>query len=113
MAEAQTSARVPKDAFAFIWFLVKSHFAFRVLFLVAISLLAATVDAFAPLGFSHLVNGVIAARAQHLPFTTLLPWIGMIAGLWLGAGIAYRGYEAVDIGTSPRMRALSQKYLFS
>ncbi len=71
------------------------------------------MDAFAPLGFSHLVNGVIAARAQHLSFTTVLPWIGMIAGLWLGAGIAYRGYEAVDIGTSPRMRALSQKYLFS
>ncbi|MGA7711275.1 MAG: ABC transporter ATP-binding protein [Rhizomicrobium sp.] len=113
LAEAQTSARVPKDPFAFIWFLVTSHFAWRVSFLIAISLLAATVDSFAPLGFSHLVNGVIAARAHHLSFMTVLPWIGMIAGLWLGAGIAYRGYEAVDIGTSPRMRALSQKYLFS
>jgi len=113
LAEAAVSARVPKTPFGFIWFLIKSHFAMRVSLLVCISLFAAAVDAFAPLGFSHLVNGVLTARSLHLAFATVLPWVGLIAGLWLGAGIAYRGYEAVDIGTSPRMRALAQKYLFS
>ncbi len=113
LAEAVVGARVPEKPFAFIWFLVKTHFARRISLLVTISLFAATVDAFAPLGFSHLVNGVLKARSLHLAFATVLPWVGMIAGLWLGAGLAYRGYEAMDIGTSPRMRALAQKYLFS
>ncbi|MDE2184228.1 MAG: ABC transporter ATP-binding protein [Alphaproteobacteria bacterium] len=111
--EAIVDARVPGTPFAFIWFLVKTHFVRRVLLLVGIALAAATVDAFAPLGFSHLVNGVLHARSAHLAFTTVLPWVGLIAGLWLGAGLAYRGYEAMDIGTSPRLRALAQKYLFA
>jgi ATP-binding cassette, subfamily B, bacterial len=113
LAEAETGARVPDGPFAFIWFLVRRHFAARVSVMIAIALGAAVVDACAPLGFSHLVNGVLAARAGHQPFTAVLPWIGLIAVLWLGAGIAYRGYEAVDIGTSPRIRALAQKYLFA
>lgn len=113
LSEAIIDARVPSKPFAFIWFLVRAHFLRRVILLAAVALLAAMVDAFAPLGFSHLINGVLHARATHLPFTTVLPWIGLIVGLWLGAGFAYRGYEALDIGTSPRMRALAQKYLFS
>ena len=112
LAEAVVDARVPEKPFAFIWFLIKTHFRLRVAGLVGIALFAAVVDAFAPLGFSHLVNGVLRAHTLHLAFSTVLPWIGLIAGLWLGAGIAYRGYEAMDVGTSPRMRALAQKYLF-
>ena len=113
LAEAVADARVPEKPFAFIWFLIRTHFRQRVAALVGIATFAAVVDAFAPLGFSHLVNGVLRAHTLHLAFSTVLPWIGLIAGLWLGAGIAYRGYEAMDIGTSPRMRALAQKYLFS
>ncbi len=37
----------------------------------------------------------------------------LLAAIWLGSTLAYRAYEAVDVGTSPRMRALAQKYLFT
>ena len=112
LAEAEAGVRVPEKPFAFIWFLIKRHFRLRIAILIAIALSAAVVDACTPVAISHLVN-VINAPKGHLPFTAVLPWIGLIAVLWLGAGLAYRGYEAVDVGTSPRMRALAQKYLFA
>jgi ATP-binding cassette subfamily B protein len=36
----------------------------------------------------------------------------VLGAIWLVSATVYRGYEAVDIETSPRMRALAQKYLF-
>jgi ATP-binding cassette subfamily B protein len=36
-----------------------------------------------------------------------------MGAIWLVSATVYRGYEAVDIETSPRMRALAQKYLFA
>jgi ATP-binding cassette, subfamily B, bacterial len=113
LAEAQPLARLPETPFAFIWYLVKTHFAARVAILVALAATAAAVDAFAPLALSHLLNSVVAAHAKHLSFTTaVLPWIAIMGGIWLFSASIYRGYEALDVQTSPRMRALAQKYLF-
>ena len=37
----------------------------------------------------------------------------LLAAIWLGSTLCYRFYEALDVETSPRMRALAQKYLFT
>ena len=58
-------------------------------------------------------NAVTTAVAKHLTFTqTVLPWIAAMGAIWLISASIYRTYEAIDIETSPRMRALGQKYLF-
>ena len=113
LAEAQPLARLPTTPFAFIWYLVKTHFPRRVACLVALAALATTIDAFVPLALSHVINAIGAAYAKHLTFTqAVLPWVVLMGTIWLVSATVYRGYEALDINTTPRMRALAQKYLF-
>ena len=112
-ADARALAHVPATPFAFIWFIVRTHFFGRFMAMIGIALLAAAIDSVAPLGFSHLVNGVLAAKASHAGFTAVLPWLGLLAAIWFCGGFTYRGYEALDIQTSPRLRGLAQKYLFT
>ncbi len=113
LAEAQPLARLPETPFAFIWFLVRKHFPRNVAALVLLAATATAIDAFGPLALSHLINAIGNAYARHLSFSAaVLPWIALIGAIWLVSATVYRGYEAVDIETSPRMRALAQKYLF-
>ena len=113
LAEVEPLARLPKTPFAFIWLLVRRHFAWRVAVLVSLAATATTIDAFVPLSLSHVINAIGAAYAKHLSFgTAVLPWIVLMATIWFVSATVYRCYEAVDIETSPRMRALAQKYLF-
>ena len=113
LGEARALARIPATPFAFIWFLVKTHFPVRVSVLVAIAAGATAIDAFGPLVLSHLINAVVAAHAHHFGFAgAILPWIVVMGAIWLVSASLYRGYELVDVGVTPRMRALSQKYLF-
>lgn len=114
LAEAQPLAQLPTTPFAFIWYLVKTHFPKRVALLVTLAASAAAIDAFAPYALAKLINAVMAAYAKHSSFaSSVLPWIVALGGIWLVSASIYRGYEAVDIQTAPRMRALAQKYLFS
>ncbi len=112
-ADARVLASVPATPFAFIWFIVKTHFFGRFIAMIGIALLAAAFDASFPLGFSHLVNGVMAAKSTHAGFVAVFPWLGLLAGIWFVSGFTYRGYEALDVYTSPRLRGLAQKYLFT
>jgi len=113
LAEAKPLARLPATPFAFIWYLVRTHFPKRVAILVALAATATAVDAFGPLALSHLINAIGHAFAKHLIFkAAVLPWVLVMAAIWLISASVYRGYEAIDIEVSPRMRALAQKYLF-
>jgi ATP-binding cassette subfamily B protein len=113
LAEAQPLARLPTTPFAFIWYLVKTHFPRRVAALMVLAALGATGDSFGPLAFKYLTNAVTTARASHLTFTGgVLPWIATMGAIWLTSATIYRAYEWLDVQTSPRMRALAQKYLF-
>ncbi|HEV2652547.1 MAG TPA: ABC transporter ATP-binding protein [Rhizomicrobium sp.] len=105
-------ARVPGSPFAFIWFLIRTHFPGRVSAMVAFALTATSIEAFSPVAFSHLVNSITAAVKNHAGMATVLPWIGWLAAIWFGGACAYRAYEMVDVNTGPRMRGLAQKYLF-
>src|ERR1041384_1230234 len=114
LSEAERLARVPSTPFAFIRFLIGKHFRARVAILVALAGTATSIEAFGPYALSHLINAITAAAQAHASFSTaILPWLLLLASIWLGSTIAYRTYEWVDVNTSPRMRALAQKYLFT
>lgn len=113
LAEAVVLARVPGAPFAFIWMLVRRHFAARVALMVGFALLATSIESFGPLIFSHLVNTIGAAVRQHGSMQAVWPWILTLAAIWFGGACTYRGYEIVDVDTGPRMRGLAQKYLFT
>ena len=114
-AEVQLLGTVPSTPFAFIWLLVRRHFPGRVAAMIACALVATSIEAFAPLVFSHLVNAIASSLkhggARNLAAVT--PWILGLAAIWFGGACAYRVYEMVDVGTGPRMRGLAQKYLFA
>lgn len=94
--------------------LVSKHFPKRVAVLVMLAASATAIDAFGPLALSHLINSLFTAYKLHQSFVqAVLPWLIVLGAIWLVSASVYRGYEAVDIGTSPRMRALAQKYLFA
>ncbi|HUO90561.1 MAG TPA: ABC transporter ATP-binding protein [Rhizomicrobium sp.] len=111
--EVLSLKRVPNTPFAFIWFLVSAHFPRRIAAMAGCALLATSVEAFAPVAFSHLVNSITAAVKTHGEFATVvLPWILWLAAIWFGSASIYRLYDWVDLNTGPRMRGLAQKYLF-
>ena len=114
LAEVEPLARLPKTPFAFIWFLVHRHFAWRAAVLVSLAATATAIDAFGPSVVGRFINAALLAHAKHLTFgEAVLPWVVLMGVIWLVSASVYRGYEAVDIETSPRMRALAQKYLFA
>jgi len=114
LAEVHLLVQIPATPFAFILHLVRSHFAFKVGVLITLATTATAIDAFGPLGVAHLINSIAAAVKDRSSFeSAVLPWIFVLGAIWLSAAVVYRGYEAVDVETSPRMRALAQKYLFS
>jgi ATP-binding cassette subfamily B protein len=114
LLEAEALARVPSTPFAFMLFIVSRHFAMRVAALVLLAGSATSIEAFRPYALSHLINAISAAASNHASFMeAILPWIVLLGGLWFGSTLAYRAYEALDVETSPRMRALAQKYLFT
>src|SRR5258708_33070138 len=114
LPEAEPLAVVPATPFAFIRFLIIRHFRWQIFALVGLAGAATSIEAFGPYALSHLINAITAAVAAHASFATaILPWMTLLAAIWLGSTLAYRSYEAVDVATSPRMRALAQKYLFT
>ena len=113
LGEARPPERLPSTPFGFIWFLIRTHFPRRVALLATLAATATAIDAFGPLALSHLINAIATAYTKHLSFAAaVLPWVVLMGAIWLISATVYRGYEAVDIETSPRMRALAQKYLF-
>ncbi len=114
LAEAKPLATIPSRPFPFIWMLVSKHFPKRVAVLVTLATAATAIDAFGPLALSHLINSLFTAYKLHQSFAAaVLPWLIVLGAIWLVSATVYRGYEAIDIETSPRMRALAQKYLFA
>ncbi|MGN6516404.1 MAG: ABC transporter ATP-binding protein [Rhizomicrobium sp.] len=114
LSEAMALARVPATPFAFIGFLIKSHFRSRVVILVALAAVATAINAFSPVAVSHLINTITHAAKSHADFVGgVLPALVALGAIWLTSALAFRAYEFVDVETSPRMRALAQKYLFA
>jgi ATP-binding cassette, subfamily B, bacterial len=114
LSEAELLSRVPSAPFAFLSFLIRKHFFGKVIILLLLAGSATSIEAFGPYALSRLINAIGAAVETKASFSdAILPWLLLLAAIWLGSTIAYRGYEAVDVTTSPRMRALAQKYMFT
>src|SRR3977135_36320 len=114
LAEAEPLALVPSTPFAFIRFLIARHFRWQIIALVVLAGSSTSIDAFGPYALSHLINAITAAVAAHESFATaILPWMMLLAAIWLGSTLAYPAHEAVDFVPSPRMRSLPQKSLFT
>ena len=114
LPEAEAVQRVPSAPFAFMSFLIRRHFLGHVAVLVLLAGAATAVEAFGPYALSRLINAITAAVETKASFgDAILPWLILLAAIWLGSTLAYRAFEAVDIATSPRMRALAQKYMFT
>src|SRR4051794_4061094 len=97
LSEAERLACVPCTPFAFLRFLVSKHFRGRVALLVALAGTATSIEAFGPYALSHLINAITMAVQTHAGFSTaILPWLLLLAAIWLGSTIAYRTYEWVD-----------------
>ena len=102
LAEAQPLAQLPTTPFAFIWYLVRTHFPKRVATLIALAALAAAGDSFGPLAFKYLTNAVTGAYKHHLGFSgAVLPWIIIMGAIWLVSASIYRLYEALDVADEP------------
>jgi ATP-binding cassette subfamily B protein len=112
--EAIGMAHVPSTPFAFLWFLLKRHFPTRVYVLVALAAGSTAIEAFGPYALSHLINAIGDAAHNHRGFQdAILPWLILLAAIWLFSTLGYRAFELTDLSLSPRMRALAQKYLFA
>jgi len=114
-AEAVPLTRVPAKPFAFIFMLVRRHFAVRVSLIVLCALVATSFNAMTPYVFSHLVNAIGAAVKHGGAGATgiITRWVAILAAMWFGGACSYRVYEMIDIGTGPPMRGIAQKYLFT
>src|SRR5687768_13324630 len=114
LAEAEGLTRVPSAPFAFLWYLIRTHFFGRVILLACLVATATAIEAFGPYALSRLINSITEAVQTGATFNqSVLPWLLVLAAIWLGSTLAYRAFEAVDVATSPRMRALAQKYMFT
>src|SRR6185295_6005308 len=92
--EASPLASVPGTPFAFMKFIIGTHFRGRVALLVLLAGSAASIEVFGPYALSHLINAITAAVAEHSTFAeAILPWMLLLAAIWLGSTLAYRAYE--------------------
>ncbi len=115
LAEAQAGVRPPGRPFAFIWFLVRTHYRGHAAALIAIAVVATVLEALGPLALGRMVNAVTEAAQSGVPSATpqLVFWFAALGVLWFLPSLLYRLHDAVDRAQSPRMRALAQKYLFA
>jgi ATP-binding cassette, subfamily B, bacterial len=107
--------RLPGRPFSFLWFMVRNHFPRSVALMLVLVATATAIEGMAPFVLGRLVNAVtkaadIPAGATGLP---VLQWFVLLGCVWLVASLVFRAFEATDIYTSPRMRGLAQKYLFT
>src|ERR1700754_1089235 len=98
LSEAEGLSRVPSAPFAFMWFLIKKHFLGHVIVLVLLAGTATSIEAFGPYALSRLINAITAAVETKASFgEAILPWLGLLAAIWLGSTLCYRAYEWVDV----------------
>ena len=98
LPEAERLAVVPSAPFAFIRFMVAKHFRWQLTVLVLLAGTATSIEAFGPYALAHLIDAIRVAVETKATFASaILPWLGLLAAIWLGSTLAYRAYEALDV----------------
>jgi len=105
---------LPRKPFTFIWQLARENFALRLGLMALAVLLGQGLETFEPYALKGVVDSLTAIQAGDLPGGAGLPgWFLFLVVIWLGGTGAYRIYQITDIYTSPSIRALAQKRMFS
>ncbi|NWH09108.1 MAG: ABC transporter ATP-binding protein [Alphaproteobacteria bacterium] len=115
LPEVTAALRPPGEPFAFLAFMVRTHFPGAVALMVLLAGAATAIEALAPFVLGRLINSVTFAAANPGAASSfpVVQWFLGLGAVWLSSSFLYRAFEAVDIYISPRMRGLAQKYLFT
>ncbi|WP_161631020.1 ABC transporter ATP-binding protein [Niveispirillum irakense] len=107
---------LPSKPFAFLWGLVREKFAGRLTLMVLAVTIGQAIEAFEPYALKAVVDALTAATGGDAVTPHGLGvggWFLLLLLIWLGSMGMYRVYQIVDIYTSPSIRALAQKRMFS
>lgn len=104
--------------FAFIWSLIREKFAGRLTLMVLAVTIGQGIEAFEPYALRAVVDALTASSTGGAPASAALglgvmEWFGLLLAIWLFSMGMYRVYQITDIYTSPSIRALAQKRMFS
>ncbi|ABK45896.1 ABC transporter related protein [Magnetococcus marinus MC-1] len=103
---------VPRAPVAFLWMLVRRHFAGRALAMMGVAALSIGVMGCEPPVLRRLVEtlgqGGHSVDAQQAWF-----WFAMVAGIWLLSSLCNRAFQILDLYTAPRLRFAVQSYLYA
>ncbi len=105
--------KLPKSPFAFILFIIRSHFALRILGLYAAIAAGIAAESFSTYALSQIVDRLtVLVESGPEGVTGIAVWFAILAGLWFMTDACFRLYDGQDIYISPRMRVITQKYLY-
>ncbi len=101
--------RLPTSPFAFARFVVATHFPVRIVALYLTIITAVVLDSLTPYVLNRLID---ALTVETIDPDTVMMWLFALAGTWIGVEIGLRLFDIQDVYVGPRLRALTQKYLF-
>ncbi len=104
---------LPKNPFAFLLFIVRNHFKWRVAGLYVTIFAAMLFESLTPYALNQLVDGLgVPGTETAFDLPTVIWWACVLGLLWLSLEVALRLYDLQDIYMGPKLRVLTQKYLF-
>ncbi len=109
--EVVATKTLPGSPTGFIWFIIQNHFKTRLILLYLTAIVSMALDSFAPLALGALVD-TLGPGGTGTDIPGAITWFAVLAGLWLFSELMIRLFEIQDIHLWPRMRVLTQKYLF-
>jgi ATP-binding cassette, subfamily B, bacterial len=113
LAELEPVKYLPRHPVAFVAFVVRAHFAWKVTVLISLMTVATTIEAFGPYVLKNLINTLTEQQGQGSEMAgELMFWFVAFGAVWYGSSLFVRMAEALDIYMSPRMRGQVQNYLF-
>lgn len=115
--DREPSKPLPSKPFAFMWGLVREKFAGRLTLMMLAVVIGQGIEAFEPYALKAVVDALTQATggtpADSVHGLGVTGWFVMLLAIWLGSMGMYRVYQIMDIYTSPSIRALAQKRMFS
>lgn len=119
--DQEPSKPLSPKPFTFMWGLVREKFAGRLSLMMLAVVIGQGIEAFEPYALKAVVDALTQATGGATGATPadgvhglgVTGWFVMLLAIWLGSMGMYRVYQIVDIYTSPSIRALAQKRMFS
>ncbi|MFV3074293.1 ABC transporter ATP-binding protein [Niveispirillum fermenti] len=114
--DAEPARPLPARPFPFIWGLVREKFAGRMTLLLLAVVIGQGIEAFEPYALKAVVDaltGETGGGDTQIHGLGVFGWFVLLLAIWLGSMGMYRVHQIIDVYTSPSIRALAQKRMFS